>query len=659
MWNLSTLRSYSTSHAWYYGQGTYDTGVGNSGTLTSAPVDLTNSTNATLSFSYWREVEDYPNFAYDHTYVEVSYDGGPWTRVWQLDSTDPSGNTWKQASLPLESKMVYVRFGFDTLDSVSNNFEGWYVDDVDVSGTPASNIAPVAADDSYSTDEDAGAVVTLSATDPEECELTFTVISGPSNGSLSALTGQTCVAGPSNSDSLEVTYTPNADFNGSDSFTYKAYDGLADSNTATVSITVNPMNDAPVAADDSYSTDEDAGAVVTLSATDLEECELTFSIISGPANGTLTALTAQTCVGSLPNSDSIEVTYTPNPGFTGNDSFTYKANDGTVDSNNAMVSITVTPVNDAPVASEDGYSIDEDAVLDVATAGVLANDSDADGNPMTSVLVSDAANGVLTLNADGSFSYTPNADFNGSDSFTYKANDGLADSNTATVSITVNAVNDAPVAAADSYSIAEDTGVLVTHSATDLEECELTFSIIISGPANGTLTALTAQTCVGSLPNSDSIEVTYTPNPGFTGNDSFTYKANDGTADSNDATVTISVTATADTVHVGDLDGASTKLAKGAWSGQVTVLIYNGGEGPVADAVVTGIFTQNGDSVGPLFCITGDDGTCTIKSGTFPQKSGNATFTVLDVILPGHDYQWGDNHDPDGDSDGTAIALSK
>jgi hypothetical protein len=131
--------------------------------------------------------------------------------------------------------------------------------------------------------------------------------------------------------------------------------------------------------------------------------------------------------------------YTPNANFNGSDSFTYHANDGLADSNIATVTITVNAVNDAPVANNDAYTTDEDTVLTVLAPGVLGNDTDADGDPLTAALVSSTSNGTLALNADGSFDYTPNAGFNGSDSFTYHANDGTVDSNIATVNITVNA----------------------------------------------------------------------------------------------------------------------------------------------------------------------------------------------------------------------------
>ena len=117
-----------------------------------------------------------------------------------------------------------------------------------------------------------------------------------------------------------------------------------------------------------------------------------------------------------------------------------------LDSNVATVTITVNAVNDAPVAADDAYSVDEDHTLNIGPLpGVLANDTDIDSATLTTVLASGPSNGILTLNADGSFSYTPNTDFNGTDSFSYLANDGSLDSNTATVNINVNSVNDAPV----------------------------------------------------------------------------------------------------------------------------------------------------------------------------------------------------------------------
>src|SRR5262249_59119727 len=123
-----------------------------------------------------------------------------------------------------------------------------------------------------------------------------------------------------------------------------------------------------------------------------------------------------------------------------------KPNDVPVDSTVATVTIGINPVNDAPVAQNDSYSTNEDTSLTVNAPGIIANDSDVEGDSLTAVLVTGPSRGTLTLNPNGSFTYTPNANANGPDSFTYKVNDGALDSNVATVTLTVNPVQDPPVA---------------------------------------------------------------------------------------------------------------------------------------------------------------------------------------------------------------------
>jgi large repetitive protein len=199
-------------------------------------------------------------------------------------------------------------------------------------------------------------------------------------------------------------------------------------------VDVEPEN-APVATIDSYSTNEDetlniASAGVLLNDTDADTDPLTAILVSGVQHGTL-ALNAD---GSF--------SYTPDANYNGLDSFTYKPNDGQADSNIASVNLTVTPVNDVPAASNDSYAMTEHTVLTVnAAAGVLANDSDVDGDPLYAALVSGPAHGKLTFNSDGSFVYKPLGHYDGPDSFTYKAFDGTASSDVTTVSITVNPVN--------------------------------------------------------------------------------------------------------------------------------------------------------------------------------------------------------------------------
>src|SRR5207247_2097496 len=143
----------------------------------------------------------------------------------------------------------------------------------------------------------------------------------------------------------------------------------------------------------------------------------------------------------------------------------------------------VTNVNDAPIANDDAFTTNEDTP---ATGNVLTNDTDVDaGTTLTAIQVTGPAHGTLTLNANGGFTYTPAADYNGTDSFTYKANDGELDSSLTTVSITVVAVNDAPVATNQSVATAEDTPAAITLSGTDVENSPLTFTVV-SGPAHGT-----------------------------------------------------------------------------------------------------------------------------------------------------------------------------
>jgi len=229
-------------------------------------------------------------------------------------------------------------------------------------------------------------------------------------------------------------------------------------------------NAAPVANPDSFTTDEDAplsiaAPGVLINDSDVDEDTLTAMVVDGPVHGMLTL-----------NGDG-SFTYTPAADYNGADSFTYKATDGTADSNTATVSIEVNPVNDAPVAYEDHYSVDEDEVLGIAAPGVLANDTDVEYDPLTAVLLTPPSHGSLTLRADGSFTYTPAADFNGADSFTYKATDGTADSNTAAVSIEVNPVNDAPVAnAGPDQSVNEGSPVTLAGSGSDVDGDSLTFS---------------------------------------------------------------------------------------------------------------------------------------------------------------------------------------
>jgi hypothetical protein len=276
-------------------------------------------------------------------------------------------------------------------------------------GNLAPNEPPVADDRSLTTPEDTPLGVTLTGTDPEGGPLTFAVATAPTNGALSG-------TAPS------LTYTPGPNFNGTDSFTFTVTDadGLVD--TGTVTITVTPVNDPPVADDQSLTTPEDTPLAVTLTGTDIDGDALSFTA-GAPSHGTLSGSGASR-------------TYTPAANFTGTDSFTFVADDGQGGTDTGTVSISVTPVNDPPVANDDARTIDENEEVTIA---VLANDSDVDGDPLTAALVSPAANGTATCSATQCV-YRPVSNFVGTDTFRYRACDPSGACDEATVTIEVRGI---------------------------------------------------------------------------------------------------------------------------------------------------------------------------------------------------------------------------
>jgi len=368
-----------------------------------------------------------------------------------------------------------------------------------------------AAGDSYTTPEDqpltvAAAGVLANDVDSGGLPLTATLVSGVSHGTLAF------------NANGSFTYTPAPNYNGPDAFTYQA----TVSGVTTVSITVTAVNDPPVATADTYATPTTltvAAPGVLANDTDTDGNALTAQLVTGPAHGTLTLKADGSFV------------YTPAATYSGTDSFTYKASDGASLSNVATVTITVSAP--PPVTSNDAYTTLEDKALSVGAPGVLANDADPSGLAMTVALVTGVSHGTLTLNANGSFTYTPAKDYNGPDAFTYRATNGRAVSAVATVSLTITPVADAPIATADVYSVVKNTALTVAAPGvlandTDVDGHPITVQLV-TAPGHGIVT-LNAN---GSF--------TYTPALNFTGTDKFTYKAWDGYLFSTVATVTLTV----------------------------------------------------------------------------------------------------------------------
>ena len=467
------------------------------------------------------------------------------------------------------------------------------------------NDVPVAQNATLNTSEDSPSSSVLVATDADGDLLTYSIVTPPTNGTLTAfdlLTGA-------------YTYTPNTNYNGSDSFTFRASDGIANSNTATITINVNAANDAPVASNDTISTSEDTPVSDTLAATDVDGDALIYSIVAQPANGTLTAFDAST--GAY--------TYTPDADYNGSDSFTFRANDGTTNSNTATITINISAANDAPVASNDSLVTDEDT----SANGTLAA-TDADGDALTYSVVAQPGNGTLTaFDANtGAYTYAPNTNYNGSDSFTFRANDGTANSNTATITITVTPVNDAPVAQDATTSTQEDSTVMGSLSATDVDGDPLTYSVATQ-PSNGTVLI------------SPSGDYTYTPDANYNGSDSFTFVANDGTTDSNEATVTINVGADNDTPVASD-DTASTQedvMLTGtltATDADLDALTYSIVTQPTNGVVMITDAATGAYAYTPNADYNGTD-SFTFKANDGLADSNTATITITITITPVND----------------------
>ena len=364
---------------------------------------------------------------------------------------------------------------------------------------------PQAQNDEYMLDEDTILQVVppgvlINDNDPLGYPLTAVLDSDPSSGSLDFYSDGSFV------------YTPSQNFNGLASFTYHANDGWVNSNIATVTLNILPVNDPPQVQDDEYTLDEDtvlqvAAPGVLANDVNVDNDVLTATLLSGPINGEL----ALNLDGSF--------TYTPAADYNGPDFLTYRVSDGIL-TDTGIVTLTVNAINDAPLAVSDAYSLTEDTPLVISAPGLLVNDSDGENDPLIAILAQAPLHGSLALDPGGSFTYTPTLDYSGLDTFTYRAFDGQAASTATTVILTITPVNDAPLAASDAYTTAEDTplfiaapGVLSNDS--DVDDDALA-AVLLNGPTDGEL---------AFFAGGDFI---FTPTLNFNGSVTFTYSLSDG-----------------------------------------------------------------------------------------------------------------------------------
>jgi hypothetical protein len=319
-----------------------------------------------------------------------------------------------------------AEYVFDPI-SAEVNLEDENIENIDFT-SDYMNRAPVADDDEYTVTVDSKLSIPAPGVmnndnDPEGVALRASLVGKPEHGSIEF-----------NEDGSFV-YTPKASYTGVDMFSYKVSDGFKESNAAVVTVRVisKDENNVPVASNDEYS-------VVSGEVLDVSELD---GILQNDIDNDDDALEAELLSdvkhGELAMNSNGSFTYIPDDGFEGVDIFTYKVSDGAEESNEAAVTIFVLPngSNNAPVAVDDNYETVTGEPLNVAGSGILGNDMDPDGDSFSAVLINSVRHGYLDLNSDGSFFYIPDNGFIGTDSFTYKANDGSADSNTGTVSIVV------------------------------------------------------------------------------------------------------------------------------------------------------------------------------------------------------------------------------
>ena len=397
----------------------------------------------------------------------------------------------------------------------------------------AVNDAPVAVNDTLDILEDAAVTVVpvlANDTDADGDTLQVTAVTQPAaGGAVTLLSGI-------------VTFTPAANYNGTTTFTYTVSDGQGRTASATVTVNVQSVNDVPDAMDDGFELPENPGASVLdvlANDTDADGDTLVVQSVTQPASGGTVTL-----VGGV-------VTVTPVINFNGELVFTYTVSDGAGGTDTATVIVSVGQTNIPPVANDDTFSVNEDSTA--TSLAVLANDTDANGHPLTVTGVTQPASGGTVTLVGGVVSFTPTADFNGPVTFSYTVSDGRGGSDTATVTVNVQPVNDAPVAADDVLTVNEDasaTTANVKANDSDRDGDPLTVTAVTQPATGGTVSL------VGGV-------VTFTPALNYFGTTSFGYTISDGQGGTASATVTVTVNsvndlpvAVNDTATVPNTDGA-------------------------------------------------------------------------------------------------------
>jgi hypothetical protein len=355
--------------------------------------------------------------------------------------------------------------------------------------------APIAVNANVTTPENGEVAIRLLGIDADGDVLTFELLAAPAHGTLAGT--------PPN-----LVYTPEAKFHGDDAIEFTVSDGLLTSTKAQIALHVTSVNDAPVATPQAQAASEDTDLTITLAGSDADRDPLSFQIKDRPMHGTLSAVAGAT------------VTYTPEPDYHGPDHFTFVAFDGELTSAPAAVDLQVAAADDPPVAMALTRTLAEDTPASITLVG-----SDVDGDPLQFAIADRPAHGTLSGDPPN-VTFTPDADFNRDDAFTYTVSDGTITSAPATVTLHVTPVNDRPIAVDGAVTTDEDTATAIALQASDVDGDPLSFAIL-SAPADGSLTGSGASW-------------TYTPARNVSGTRRVTFRVSDGSLTA-DATVTITI----------------------------------------------------------------------------------------------------------------------
>jgi VCBS repeat-containing protein len=456
-----------------------------------------------------------------------------------------------------------------------------------------TNTVPAAADDSAGLAEDSSVVVDVLAND-----------AGLTDGGLGV-----AVVGPPGHGAATVTpdgriaYRPATNWFGTDAVSYRVADVDGDAATATVRFTVAPVNDAPVAPDRSLSILEDLPGTGIVTATDVDSADLAYVLTGQAAHGTATVGTVNG-VGAF--------TYSPAPNYNGSDSFVVAVGDGQGGIDTAVVSVTATPVNDAPVVLDQVLGTSEDSPISRSVAA-----TDDDGDLLSYGIASGPAHGTASvITTSGVFTYTPAANYTGPDSFTVTVSDGHGGTDTATISITVTPANDPPTISAIADSVVNEDSAVGSLSFIVADTETTATSLTVTGASSQTsIVANSGITVGGSGPNRT---VTVTPVGNASGTTTITLTVSDGTATSSEAfTVTVvpvndppTISAVADrstnedsstgaiSFTIGDVETPASFLALTGTSSNQTVVagsaIAFGGFGSARNVTVTPLPDANG-----------------------------------------------------------------